>query len=166
MDDAPGEERRPLAVVDLDGVVADVRHRLHHLEGRRADWGSFFAAAVDDPPHDEGLAVVARLEVDHEVVYLTGRPESCRPDTERWLGEHGIAGRRLVMRPAGVRRPAAALKRALLAELAAGREVAVVVDDDPLVIAAMDEAGYPTFHAAWGGRSEALHQAQEVEGRA
>ena len=166
MDDAPGEERRPLAVVDLDGVVADVRHRLHHLEGRRADWGSFFAAAVDDPPHDEGLAVVARLEADHEVVYLTGRPESCRPDTERWLEGHGIGGRRLVMRPAGVRRPAAALKRALLAELAAGREVAVVVDDDPLVIAAMDEAGYPTFHAAWGGRSEALHQAQEVEGRA
>lgn len=166
MEDEPGEERRPLAIVDLDGVVADVRHRLHHLEGRRADWGSFFAAAVDDPPLDEGLAVVARLEVDHEVVYLTGRPESCRGDTERWLEAHGIGGHRLVMRPAGVRRPAAALKRALLAELAVGREVAVVVDDDPLVLAAVAEAGIPTFHAAWGGRSEALHQAQEVEGRA
>ena len=164
MEDAPAEERRPLAVVDLDGVVADVRHRLHHLEGR-ADWGSFFAAAVDDPPHEEGLAVVARLAADHEVVYLTGRPESCRGDTERWLEAHGIGGHRLVMRPEGVRRPAATLKRALLAELAAGREVAVVVDDDPLVLAAMTEAGIPTFHAAWGGRSVALHQAQEVEGR-
>jgi hypothetical protein len=29
------DEARPLAVVDLDGVVADVRHRLRHLEGRR-----------------------------------------------------------------------------------------------------------------------------------
>lgn len=163
---APDEELLPLAAVDLDGVVADVRHRLHHLEGRVADWESFFAAAVDDPPHDEGLAVVAHLDVDHEVVYLTGRPESCRDDTERWLEAHGIGGHRLVMRPAGVRRPAAELKRALLAEIASGREVAVVVDDDPLVLAAMAEAEIPTFHAAWGGRSVALHQGQEVEGRA
>ena len=165
MPDEPGDERPPLAVVDLDGVVADVSHRLHHLEGR-ADWESFFAAAVEDPPHEEGLAVVARLEVDHEVVYLTGRPESCRSDTEQWLEAHGIGGHRLVMRPTGVRRPAAALKRALLAELADGREVAVVVDDDPLVLAAMAEAGVPTFHAGWGRRSDALHQAQEVDGRA
>ena len=158
------EDERPLAFVDLDGVVADVRHRLHHIEGRK-DWSAFFAAAVDDPPHPEGLAVVTRLEPDHEVVYLTGRPESCRADTERWLERHGIAGHQLVMRPAGVRRPAAELKLALLAEVAAGREVAVVVDDDPLVLAAMAEAGLPTFHAAWGGRSEALHRAQEVDGR-
>ena len=40
------DSERPLAIVDLDGVVADVRHRLHHLEGRRKDWGRFFAAAV------------------------------------------------------------------------------------------------------------------------
>lgn len=159
------EDARPLAVVDLDGVVADVAHRLHHIEGSRKDWSAFFAAAVDDPPHEEGLAVVGQLEAEHEVVYLTGRPESCRSDTEVWLEAHGIGGHRLVMRPEGVRRPAAALKRALLEDLATGRQVAVVVDDDPLVIAAMQEAGVPTFHAAWGGRQAALHQAQEVEGR-
>ena len=73
---------RPLAIVDLDGVVADVRHRLHHLTGRRKDWDAFFAAAPDDPPHPEGLAVVQRLEVDHDVIYLTGRPERCRRGLE------------------------------------------------------------------------------------
>lgn len=160
MDDA-----RPLAIVDLDGVVADVRHRLHHLEGGAKDWDAFFAAAVDDPPHAEGLAVVARLAEDHEVVYLTGRPEACRDDTERWLDEQGLGGHRLVMRPAGTRRPAAELKRDLLADLAAGRVVGVVVDDDDLVIAAMAGAGHPTFHATWGGRSTTLHVAQEVDGR-
>lgn len=159
------EDVRPLAFVDLDGVVADVRHRLHHLEAGDRDWPGFFAAAVEDPPHEEGLAVVTRLEVGHEVVYLTGRPESCRVDTEQWLERHGIGGHRLVMRPMGVRRPAAELKPALLAEAAAGREVAVVVDDDPLVLAAMAEAGLPTFHATWGGRNEVLLRAQEVDGR-
>jgi hypothetical protein len=151
--------------VDIDGVVADVTHRLHHLEGRRKDWDAFFAAAVDDPPHEEGLAIVARLAEDHEVVYLTGRPERCRPDTEWWLERHGIGGHRLHMRPQGTRRPAAEVKRELLDELARGRDVAVVVDDDPVVIAAMKAAGRPTFHATWAERSQTLHRAQEVEGR-
>ncbi len=159
------DDDRPLAIVDIDGVVADVRHRLRHLEGRRKDWDAFFSAAVDDPPHAEGIAIVGQLAADHEVVFLTGRPERCRADTERWLEEHGIGGHRLVMRPEGSRRPAADVKRDLLDQLAAGRDVAVVVDDDPLVIAAMTAAGRPTFHATWGERSTTLHRAQEVEGR-
>ncbi|MEX2660012.1 MAG: hypothetical protein WD232_09965 [Acidimicrobiales bacterium] len=158
-------EDRPLAIVDIDGVVADVRHRLHHLEGRRKDWDAFFAAAVDDPPYEEGLAIVAELAEDHEVVFLTGRPERCRADTELWFEANGMAGHRLFMRPEGTRRPAAHVKRELLDRLAEGREVAVIVDDDPLVIAAMRSAGRPTFHATWGERSATLHQAQEVEGR-
>ena len=158
-------DRLPLAIVDIDGVVADVRHRLHHIERRRKDWDGFFAAAVDDPPHEEGLAIVARLAADHEVVFLTGRPERCRADTERWLDDHGLGGHRLLMRPEGTRRPAAEVKREVLERLAAGREVAVVVDDDPDVLAAMAAAGHPTFHAGWGDRSPALHRAQEVEGR-
>lgn len=158
-------DARPLAIVDIDGVVADVRHRLRHVEGSPKDWGAFFAAAVADPPHAEGLAVVARLAEDHEVVFLTGRPEACRDDTERWLDDHGLGDHRLVMRPEGIRRPAAELKRELLAGLAAGRVVGVVVDDDEMVISAMLEAGHPTFHATWGDRSTALHEAQEVDGR-
>jgi dihydroorotase len=45
------------------------------------------------------------------------------------------------MRPPGDGRPAAQQKVRLLRELAAGRRVAVVVDDDPAVLEAMAEAG-------------------------
>jgi hypothetical protein len=48
---------RPLAIFDIDGVLADVRHRVHHLEGRRKDWGAFFQAAPRDGLHPEGLAL-------------------------------------------------------------------------------------------------------------
>ena len=61
-------------MVDIDGVVADARHRLHHITVGRRDWDRFFGAAVDDPPHPEGLALVATLAADHDVVFLTGRP--------------------------------------------------------------------------------------------
>lgn len=160
----------PLAIVDIDGVVADVRHRLHHIDGGgRKDWDAFFAAARDDPPHAEGVAVVETLAREHEVVFLTGRPRHLERDTQAWLAEHGMGGHRLVMRPEGNRGPAAQVKLRQLRELATGRTVAVVVDDDATVLEAMEAAGYPTWLADWEPRrpsgDRALRRAQEVEGR-
>ena len=159
----------PLAVVDIDGVVADVRHRLHHLQRRPKDWDRFFAAADADPPHAEGIAVVTRLAAEHDVVFLTGRPDWLKEATAAWLVRHGLGGHQLVMRPPGDRRPAAQVKVEALRHLAAGRPVAVVVDDDDLVLEAMEAAGFPTFRADWESRpddaDEALRSAQEAEGR-
>lgn len=163
------EDPRPLAIVDIDGVVADVRHRLHHIQHAPKRWGAFFAAAVHDEPHPEGLALVAVLEREHEVVFLTGRPAHLRDDTEAWLTRHGLGHHRLVMRPEGERGPAADLKVRLLGQLASAREVGLVVDDDERVITAMEAAGYAVLHATWEprdhGAEEALRRAQEVEGR-
>ena len=160
---------RPLAIVDLDGVVADVRHRLHHIERRPKDWDAFFDAAPDDPPHPEGLAVVQRLEEDHEVVYLTGRPERCREDTLAWLEQHGIGGHELLMRSRRDRRPAAQVKVEVLRRRSEGRTVGIVVDDDDRVVAAMRKAGFPVLHADWETRDAdeqlTLERAQEEEGR-
>lgn len=166
---APPDPERPLAIVDIDGVVADVRHRLHHLDRRPKNWDGFFAAAVADPPHPEGLAVVERLARDHELVYVTGRPEHLRAATEAWLADHGIGGHRLLMRAPRDRAPARVVKPAIVARLAAGRTVGVVVDDDPEVLEAMAQRGWPTFPADWEART--AHQertrqaAQETEGR-
>ncbi len=159
------EASRPLAVVDIDGVLADVGHRLHFLDRRPKDWTGFFAAARSDPPHPEGLALAKELAAGHDVVLLTGRPERCRADTEAWLDDHGVTYELLVMRPAGNRLPAAEVKVRLLGLLAADRTVAVLVDDDPAVITAAGDAGYPTRLAHWGRPAESLRQAQEVEGR-
>ena len=160
---------RPLAVVDIDGVIADVRHRLHHLEGRRKAWGPFFAAAPRDGVHPEGAAIVETLAADHEIVFVTGRPEDLRSVTEAWLGEHGFGGHRLIMRGRGDRRPAARAKVELIGELAADRHIGIVVDDDRQVLEAARAAGYPTFHADWERRAPeaeaARHQAQDVDGR-
>jgi hypothetical protein len=162
------DEVRPLAIVDIDGVVADVRHRLHYLQSRPKNWDGFFAAAPSDSPHPEGVQLVTRLSVDHEIVFLTGRPERLRGQTVAWLEAHGIGGHRLVMRPDGDHRPAAQVKRDLLLTVAGGRKVGVVVDDDEIVLAALADAGYPTLPARWEQRlpedSRALLDAEEVDG--
>lgn len=37
------------AIIDIDGTLADCRHRLHHvLPGRKRDWDAFFGEMDDD----------------------------------------------------------------------------------------------------------------------
>jgi len=131
-----------IAVVDIDGVLADAEHRQHHVAGTPRDWDSFFAAVGEDPPIPAGLAVVAELSVGHEVVLLSGRPERTRVDTEAWLSRHGVAFGRLVLRPDADRRTAAVFKADAIRGIGAPLEVAVVVDDDEAVVETLTRMGY------------------------
>jgi phosphoglycolate phosphatase-like HAD superfamily hydrolase len=158
---------RPYAAVDLDGVVADVRHRLHHLDARPKNWDGFFGEAPRDALLDEGAAVAARLAEDHDLVWLTGRPERCRRDTVEWLARMALPEGRLLMRRSGDRRPARVVKVDVLRRLAAEKPVDVLVDDDDQVVAAARAAGFTVLHADWMTEParERLHTAQEQDGR-
>jgi phosphoglycolate phosphatase-like HAD superfamily hydrolase len=152
-----------LAVFDIDGVIADVRHRLHHLERRRS-WTDFFEAAHADPLLPEGAALVADLGRQHEIVWLTGRPEWLRATTEDWLAQHGLPDGEVHLRPYGDYRPAPRYKLDVLRKLAP-RDVAAVIDDDDEVIRAALAAGFPAILADWVPRTAALRRAQDRDGR-
>jgi phosphoglycolate phosphatase-like HAD superfamily hydrolase len=152
-----------IAVFDIDGVVADVRHRLHHLERRRA-WNAFFDAADEDPLLPEGASLVADLGQEHEIVWLTGRPEWLRDTTADWLSAHGLPDGELYLRPHGDYRPAPHYKLGVLRQLAP-RGIAAVIDDDDEVIRAALTAGFPAVLADWVPRTRALRQAQDRDGR-
>lgn len=156
----------PYAVVDIDGVVADVRHRLSFVERRPKDWDRFFGAAPLDPVLPEGRAVVDKLvATGHEVVWLTGRPERCRQDTLEWLERHELPAGRLYMRRETDHRPARMTKLAVLRQLAARRTVAVMVDDDALVVRTLRDAGFTVMRADWMSEQPSLFEAQESDGR-
>lgn len=151
----------PVAVVDIDGVLADVRNRLPHLDSSPPDWGSFFATMDDDQPLPEGQAVAAELAREHRIVYLTGRPARYANVTARWLQAHGLPEGEVICRPDGDRRPAHVLKLELVAELARHSRVALCVDDDPKVLAALRSAGFAVFEADWAAGAVDLHSAQQ-----
>ena len=156
---------RPLAVIDIDGVVADVRHRARFVEQRPRDWDAFFGAAADDPPLGVGLGRVAQLSGDHDIVWLTGRPEWLRETTLAWFAKHGLPAGRLIMRRGNDRRPARVVKRGELRRLAADRTVAIVLDDDPQVVDALAADGWPIERADWVDYAPELGTAQEESGR-
>ncbi|MDQ1034551.1 phosphoglycolate phosphatase-like HAD superfamily hydrolase [Streptomyces sp. V3I8] len=156
---------RPLAVFDLDGTLADSAHRQRFLERSPKDWDAFFAAAPQDPLLAEGAALAREYARECEVLYLTGRPERCRKDTEAWITDRGLPGGRVRMRRDDDRRPARRTKLDKLRTLARDREVRVLVDDDELVCDDAERAGFTVVRARWGAASAALKAAQEREGR-
>jgi len=161
-----------VAVFDVDGVLADVEHRRRHISGGRRDWAAFFAAAGDDPALAPGIAMAHRAQGDgHLVVYLSGRPERLRATTLEWLRQMGLPSGELVLRPDGDHSPAVRLKLARLREIAAGFPIALLVDDDEQVVAAVRRHEPPLVElvvlADWQGRGSrrTLRRAQEVEGQ-
>lgn len=156
---------RPVAVFDLDGVLADVRSRLHLLATSPKQWDAFFDAADADPLLEEGADLVRRLAADHDVCYLTGRPERSRELTTAWLARHGLPPGTLAMRPDGDHRPARRFKQEQLRALRRTRTIALVVDDDPEVVAMLRAEGLPVHQATWLPYEEPLAEAQEGEGR-
>ncbi len=157
------------AILDVDGVLADVRHRLRHVQGRPKDWDAFFAAAPEDGVLTDGLERARELAAEHEVTYLTGRPERCRADTVDWLRAHGFPEADLVMRQDTDRRPARLFKVEQVRRLARRQPIAVVVDDDAAVVEALRSAGFDVEHATWmtetAPQQASLFDAQERDGR-
>ncbi|MFI9155131.1 hypothetical protein [Streptomyces sp. NPDC053367] len=159
------DTRPPLAVFDLDNTLADTAHRQHFLQTRPRNWDAFFAAAPQDPPIPQGVALAVESAGECEVVYLTGRPERCRRDTLQWLAAHGLPEGRVHMRGDADRRPARFTKLEILRRLARTREVRMLVDDDELVCEAAERAGFTVVRARWAAPSAELRAAQEREGR-
>ncbi len=132
-----------IAVFDIDGVLADATHREHHVAAKPKNWDAFFAAVGDDAVIEAGRSRLLSESANHEVVLLSGRPESTRHETERWLESNGMGGLRLILRPDTDRRPAAVLKAQLIRELGTPEDILVVLDDDAKVVERLQGLGYP-----------------------
>lgn len=160
------------AVFDIDGTLANVKHRLHFLRCRPKNWDAFFDLAHRDTPIEQGRSKIHEaIEAGLTVVYLTGRPEKTRQATVEWLAKHrfpAACNGNLFMRPEGDYRPASRVKVELLRR-ARDRvgDVHVIYDDDEAVIQSLRRAGYNCIHVSWMESSDAeagaLSEAQESD---
>lgn len=138
-----------VVIVDMDGTLADVSHRLHFLNGPKKNWKEFFAGMDDDPPSSVIVDWVKKLSPDYEVVIVTGRPEKYRPNTESWLRKYHVPFSRIVMRRHGDHRPDYVVKKDLLDQIGTDR-VAFVIDDRPSVCDMWRSCGLRVFPITHG----------------
>lgn len=112
-------------LVDVDGTLAA-------LNGR----GPFEWKRVGEDKLIDSVAIMVRgLARDNAIILMSGRDESCRPETEAWLAKHGIPHWKLFMRPEGDQRKDAIVKLELFREkVAPYNHVLGVLDDRNQVV--------------------------------
>lgn len=149
---------KPIVIVDMDGTLADVRHRLHHIKGPgRKDWKCFFQGQVHDKPFAAIAQRVRALSGDHEIVIVTGRPEQYRSGTEEWLRKFRIPFSRICMRPAGDHRPDYIVKGEILKKLGPER-VSLAFEDRRPVCEVYRQAGVRVIAVNHGEENREINE--------
>lgn len=112
-------------VFDIDGTLADCKHRQHHVQGKRKNWPAFNAEMVNDKPHDDIIWLLQTLQsaafanpfVEMVIVIASGRGSEDREVTEKWLADNGVTYQKLYMRKAKDNRKDSIVKREILDEI-------------------------------------------------
>jgi phosphoglycolate phosphatase-like HAD superfamily hydrolase len=124
---------KPIVLVDVDGTLADVRHRLHHIrDGKKKNWKAFFEGMDRDTPIASTVAWVQALAHHHDIIITTGRPEEYRARTIAWLKKNKVPFTDVFMRPNGDHRPDYEVKKEVLQRWPKKR-IKLVIEDRPPV---------------------------------
>lgn len=169
-------------IFDLDGTLADVRHRLPLIKKKPPDWAAFFDAGSGDPVIESSVRLLEMIhwygreygegfEVSPRIFVCSGRPDSHRSQAEEWLTRVlGDVSKfvTLLMRAAGDHRPDYIIKKEMLDGIRGqGYKPLFSVDDRPSVVKMWRAEGVPCFaadDAPWQGESHVIH-GPEVEGK-
>ena len=138
-------EPGPCVLVDLDGTLADARHRLHLLDRRPKDWAAFNGGAGKDPLITATYRWLESLGDHLSIVILTGRPTTVAELTVAWLAQHSVRWDLLAMRPANDHAPmpptSSGVCSTRIRQL--GFDPQLAIDDEPAVVASYERAGVP-----------------------
>lgn len=79
------DQKIKVVIVDIDGTIAKVGDRIKHLQKSPKDWNAFYSACSEDEPFKTIIEMVYNLSQQYLIMFCTGRRESCRSDTLRWI---------------------------------------------------------------------------------
>lgn len=140
-------------LVDLDGTLTNVEHRVHHVQDRaNPDWKSFNEKMVHDTLNDWCHCLIESMQSNGDkVIFITGRRENYRQHTETWLEKHNISYQALYMRGIEDRRDDHEIKKEIFRRNIEGKfQVRFVVEDRASVVKMWREIGLVCLQCDWG----------------
>jgi len=140
-------------IFDIDGTLSIVGDRVKYLQQEPKNWDAFYEACDEDLPNTPIVKLSSVLKCSgryfgYEFILLTGRRESVREKTKRWLADQDIAYDYLLMRPDGDFRHDTVLKPELIAPLDITE--AIIFEDRDSMVKKWREMGYTCLQVAEG----------------
>lgn len=144
----PPEGKPDCFMIDIDGTLA-------HMNGRSPfEWKRVGEDDVDPELPNILSQLVSKNHMDEEKTYiilLSGRDSVCRPETEKWLADHGIQYDHLYMRPEKDSRKDFEVKLELFNNhVRDNYRVRVVFDDRDQVVSLWRSLGLKCYQVAEG----------------
>lgn len=145
-------DKRNCYLFDIDGTLADLTHRLHHINKWPKDWDSFFADCKHDAPIPHMCELARSLNGAAPIVLVSGRSDRVRVETDFWIKVSAqILPAALYMRKDGDHRPDHIVKGELLDRIIAdGWKPIMAFDDRNQVVKMWRERGIPCAQVAEG----------------
>ena len=135
-------DRRKAVIFDMDGTLADCTHRLHHVRSQKKDWDKFFQGAGDDEPREEIVRLARELSVNNAILIASGRPESLRATTIKWLNQFNVPHEKIYLRKNNDFRKDGQVKGEMIAIMRKdGFDPWLVVDDRQTAVDSWRELG-------------------------
>lgn len=142
---------KQIVLCDLDGTLADGKHRNHLILQKPKKWKEYFDLCEEDEPFWHVIDLINNLCGVYEIWIVSARPDGWKKQTLNWLRKHGVKYDRLVMRSNGDNTDDGVLKPSWLEDGTIPRDrVAFVLDDRDRVVRGWRRAGVPCFQVAEG----------------
>ena len=138
-------KEKKIVICDIDGTIANNDHRQHFLKEKK-DWDGFFLELHKDEPIFEIIDKVKALEKEgRRIIFLTGRPEKYRQQTEDWLKKYFTFDLEILMRKDNDRRNKIEIKKELFETHLSSLEIKVIFENDPELIFLWKKLGFIVF---------------------
>lgn len=139
-------------IVDLDGTLCDVEHRVHHVRSRPKNWSAFNQAMEQDRPYFWCIELIAAMKArGYKIYFVTGRDENFRKMTTDWLKQHNVDYDELYMRINQDFREDSEVKEEIYVnKIEKNSQVLFVVDDRMSVVERWRKLGLTCLQCALG----------------
>ena len=123
-----------IAIFDIDGTLADISAREHHVRSHPKNWKAFFEGMAED----KAVASIVRLcnilyDAGVYIILCSGRNEEHRPETIDWMERIGVKYHEIRLRADGDMRSDVKAKREMLAGVDRNKILFVVEDRSRVV---------------------------------
>ncbi len=139
-----------LVIFDIDGTLADISERAHHVRTKPKNWNAFNAGMAQDKAIHSMVRLCNILYASGiHIILCSGRNEKNRPETVEWLSRQGVNYHELLLRKDEDFRSDAIVKREILGTLDKSN-VLFVVEDRSRVVEMWRSEGLVCFQCAPG----------------
>ena len=123
-----------LVIFDIDGTLADISERIHHIKKKPKNWNAFNEGMAKDKAIHSMVRLCNILFASGlHIILCSGRNERNRPETVEWLSRQGINYHELLLRKDEDYRPDAVVKQELIQSLDKSKILFVVEDRSRVV---------------------------------